>query len=349
MKTGVLLINLGTPDAPRAPEVRRFLREFLSDPGVLGLSPIPRWLLVNLVILPSRPKKSAEAYAAIWSDEGSPLMVHSRALAEKVNPLLPDLTVALGMRYGSPSIAAGFEELKAAGCERVIVVPLFPQYSGATFGSILERVEELSATHWQPEQISVVPPFYDDAGFLESFAELGRAEFEARKPDHVLFSFHGLPERFVRDADPSSSHCLSNPDCCAQITEVNRSCYRAHCMATARGIASRLELAPEMWSVSFQSRLGRTPWLGPYTDQVVVELAKSGVRRLAVYCPSFVADCLETLEEIGLRAGEDFREAGGESLDLIPSLNSGDTWVSAVAMLVQKAEANWAPLETASA
>jgi len=349
VKTGVLLINLGTPDAPRTPEVRRFLREFLSDPGVLGLSPIPRWLLVNLVILPRRPKQSAEAYAAIWSDEGSPLMVHSRALVEKVRPLLPDFTVALGMRYGTPSIADGFEELKAAGCERVIVSPLFPQYSGATFGSILERVEELSTTHWQPDEISIVPPFYDDPGFLDSFAELGREALETRQPDHLLFSFHGLPESFVRDADPSSSHCLSNPDCCAEITEVNRSCYRAHCMATARGIAERLALAPEEWSVCFQSRLGRTPWLGPYTDQVVVDMAKSGVRRLAVYCPSFVADCLETLEEIGMRAGMEFQEAGGESLDLIPSLNSTDSWVHAVAKLVQKADANWAPLETASA
>ena len=346
MKTGVLLINLGTPDAPRTPEVRRFLREFLSDPEVLGLSPIPRWLLLNLVILPTRPQKSAEAYAAIWTDEGSPLMVHSLALVEKIKPQLGDLTVALAMRYGRPSISTGFEELKQAGCDRVIVVPLFPQYSGATFGSILERVEELSAVHFQAADITVVPPFYSDSGFLESFAELGRTILDEREPDHVLFSFHGLPESFVREADPSGSHCLSSPTCCDQITEVNRSCYRAHCMASARGIASRLQLAPELWSVSFQSRLGRTPWLGPYTDHVVADLARKGVRRLAVYCPSFVADCLETLEEIGLRAGDDFRAAGGEELILVPSLNSMDSWVTAVADLVRAAEENWAPFQS---
>ncbi len=345
MKTGVLLINLGTPDAPRVPEVRRFLREFLSDPGVLGLAPIPRWLLVNLVILPTRPKKSAEAYAAIWSEEGSPLMVYSRELQERLKPLLEGKTVSLAMRYGTPSIEQGFEELWEAGCERVIAMPLFPQFSGATFGSILERIREVSRAHWQPNDIAIVPPFHSDPGFLSSFAEVGRGALDESQPDHVLFSFHGLPESFIRDADPSGTHCLATRDCCAEITEVNSSCYRAHCMATARGIASRLELEPEKWSVSFQSRLGKTPWLGPYTDQVVVELANQGVRKLAVYCPSFVADCLETLEEIGLRAAEDFRSAGGETLDMIPSLNATRPWVEAVAALVQATEADWASLQ----
>lgn len=337
MSTGVLLVNLGTPDAPRVPEVRRFLSEFLSDPGVLGMSPIPRWLLVNLVILRTRPKYSAEAYAAIWTDEGSPLMVHSQALLADLKPMLPEFELALSMRYGTPSIADGFALLKAAGCERVIVLPLFPQYAEATTGSIEGRVEALSAPHWKPSEITVVPAFFDDPGFLSAFADVGRPVLTDKQPDHVLFSFHGLPESHIRRADKTGKHCLEKNNCCDAITEVNASCYRAQCMASARGIASRLELEPDQWSVSFQSRLGRTPWLSPYTDKVVVELAESGVKRLAVYCPSFVADCLETLEEIGLRAGEEFREAGGESLELVPSLNSTALWTQAVAKLVRGA------------
>jgi ferrochelatase len=340
--TGLLLINLGTPDAPTTPAVRRYLRQFLSDPRVLDMNPVGRAALLYGVILPFRPAKSAAAYRKIWMDAGSPLLVHGRALVEAVRARLgAGWAVELGMRYGAPSLDAALERLAEAGCERLVVLPLYPQYASSSTGSSVEAVLRAVARRWVTPGLAVVEEFYDDAAFLAAFAERGAPLVAEARPDHVLFSFHGLPERQIRKADPTGAHCLASESCCAAIGAANRHCYRAQSYATARGIAERLRLSE--WSVSFQSRLGRTPWLRPYTDVVLPELARAGKRRVVVFCPAFVADCLETLEEIGIRAREDFLRAGGEALTLVPSLNAQASWAEAVVGIVRRQAARFSP------
>lgn len=331
---GVLLINLGTPDAPQSGPVRTYLREFLSDPRVIDINPVGRKLLLEAVILPLRPAKSAKAYRLVWTREGSPLLVESLALAARVRETL-GIPVELGMRYGNPSIASALQKLVGARVDRIAVAPLYPQYSSAATGSSLEEVFRQAGKLDVVPNLSTVPPFHDDVGFIEAFALQGEPVIAREKPDHVLFSFHGLPERHVRRTDPTGRHCLQSADCCDSMVDANRDCYRAQCFATARALAARLALSPQGWTVSFQSRLGRTPWIKPYTDLVLPELAARGVKRIAVFCPAFVADCLETLEEIGLRARDQWLGLGGESLALVPSLNASPGWVSALTALLQ--------------
>jgi ferrochelatase len=339
---GLLLINLGTPDDPSVRSVRRYLREFLSDPRVIDLSPVARALLVHLVILPFRPRRSAEAYTKIWTPRGSPLRVYGEDLAAATRARLGDgWRVELAMRYGAPSIADALARLRAAGAERLVVFPLYPQYASSSTGSSLEAVYRALAPLEVVPPACAVEPFYDRPLFLDAFAAVGGPVVAAERPDHVLFSFHGLPERQVRRADPGGAHCLARADCCDRIVAENRACYRAQCFATARGIAERLALPDGRWSVSFQSRLGRTPWIRPHTDVVLPELARGGTRRVAVFCPAFVADCLETLEEIGIRGRESFLAAGGESLALVPSLNATPQWADAVVALVREQAARY--------
>jgi ferrochelatase len=334
-RTGILLINLGTPDAPDAASVRRYLREFLSDPRVLDIHPIGRALLLYLIILPTRPKRSAAAYRQIWTAEGSPLLVHSRALADALRERMPEHPIELAMRYGNPAIEPALTRLRERSCDRIVVVPLYPHYAASSTGSSVERVYRLAAKLWNTPYITVVPPFYEHPAFIAAFAGVGRPQLDALAPDHVLFSFHGLPERHViASADPKL--CTVKPDCCDRLVDGNRNCYRAQCFATARALAAKLGLASDAWSTSFQSRLGRTPWIKPYTDEVIPALAKRGVRKLAVFCPAFVADCLETLEEIGIRARTDFLAAGGETLELMTSLNDAPVWVEALEQLVRE-------------
>jgi len=336
--TGVLLVNLGTPEAPRPREVRRYLREFLSDPLVIDLPALPRWLLLHAVILPTRPRASAAAYEKIWTEEGSPLLLHGQALRDAVAAQLGDgFAVELGMRYGEPSLPSALDALRDAGVAEILVLPLFPQYSMAATGSVEMRVAKWVESASQAPPVRTLGAFYDDPGFLAAWAASARTELEAFAPDHVLFSYHGLPERQVRTADPSGSHCLASDSCCDAVGTVNRDCYRAQCFATTRALAARLGLAPDGHSSAFQSRLGRTPWIRPYTDHRLPELAAQGVERLAVLCPAFVADCLETLEEIGIRARAQWHELGGEELHLIPSLNAHPTWAAAVADLIRAA------------
>jgi protoporphyrin/coproporphyrin ferrochelatase len=338
--TGVLLVNLGTPDAPESGPVRRYLREFLSDPRVLDINPVGRWALLELVILPRRPAESAAAYRKIWLEEGSPLLVYGQALAEGVRARLdPDhYRVELAMRYGEPSIDAGLGRLRAAGCDHLVVVPLYPQYASSSTGSTVEAVYRSAARHWNTPFVTVVPPFYDDPRFIGAFEAVTRPVLDDLQPDHVLFSFHGLPERHVLKSDETTRHCLRSETCCGRIIDANRNCYRAQCFATARALASRLSLADDDYTISFQSRLGRAVWIRPYTDHLLAELPGRGVRKLAVVCPAFVADCLETLEEIGIRANADFQAAGGEQLRLVPSLNAEPAWVDAVVGFVRDAQ-----------
>jgi protoporphyrin/coproporphyrin ferrochelatase len=333
-RAGLLLVNLGTPSSPEPGAVRRYLRQFLSDPRVLDIHPVARWLLLNVAILPFRPGATAAAYRKVWTERGSPLLVHSLDLVEKVRARLPGVPVELGMRYQEPSLRVALERLLAAGCDRITVFPLYPQYASSSTGSSLEEVWRLAGRLWNTPALRVVPPFYDHPAFLDAFARVARPVLDEANPDLVLMSFHGLPERQVKKSDATGRHCLASASCCDALVDSNRMCYRAHCFATARGLAERLGLAGR-YEVAFQSRLGRTPWIRPFTDVRVRELAAKGTRRLAVLCPSFVADCLETLEEVGLRLREDFLAHGGEELRLVPSLNATDAWVEAVVELAR--------------
>ncbi|CAM3508211.1 ferrochelatase [Corallococcus sp. ZKHCc1 1396] len=338
-KRGLLLINLGTPDAPESGPVRRYLREFLNDPRVIDIHPVGRWFLLNLFILPFRPAKSAEAYRKVWTQEGSPLLVYGRALEAAVAERLKgDYEVALAMRYGNPSLPDVIARLKAKGVSEFTVLPLYPHEAASSASSSLARTYEVLAEGWDVPNVRAVPAFFDDAGFLDAFASVARPVIDEARADHVLFSFHGLPERHMRKSDPTGQHCLASAGCCDVLGDANRHCYRAQCFDTARSLARRLALPEGGYTVSFQSRLGRTPWVKPYTDVVLPELAARGVKRLAVMCPAFVADCLETLEEVGIRAKEQFVEAGGEALTLVPSLNAHPEWVDAVVRLVRASD-----------
>jgi ferrochelatase len=336
---GLLLINVGTPDAPTPGAVRRYLRQFLGDPRVLDINPIGRALLLNLIILPTRPARSAHAYAQVWDPErGSPLRYHSQELARSVAAALgDDWRVELAMRYGAPSIATALETLIAAGIDRLIALPLFPQYASSSTGTALEELYRVSGRRRTVPPLQVVPPFWDDEGFGAAFASVARPHLAAFGADHVLMSFHGLPERHMVNGDPTGQHCLASTTCCDAMVDANRNCYRAQAFATARNLANRLGLAEGTWSTSFQSRLGRTPWIKPYTDVVLPALAARGVKRVAVMCPAFVADCLETLEEIGLRAATDWKSSGGDELRLIPSLNAEPAWVDTVVAMARRA------------
>ncbi len=332
---GLLLINLGTPDAPRTREVRRFLREFLSDPRVIDLPAWRRWLLLNLIILPFRSPRSAHAYQQIWTAEGSPLRVHGEALARALRERL-GVPVALGMRYGSPSLEAALAELDAAGVTRVVTLPLFPQYAASSYGSAAAELYRAAGARERVPALSVVPPFYDHPAFVEALAAVSGPALAEAAPERVLISFHGIPERHVRQADPTGARCLASASCCDAIGPHNRACYRAQCFATARALAAALGLEPARWELTFQSRLGREPWLAPYTDERVTALAREGVRRLAIVPASFAADCLETLEELGLRAKEAFLAAGGEALVVTPCLNADPRWVEGALRLVRE-------------
>jgi ferrochelatase len=336
--TGLLLINLGTPDEPTTPAVRRYLAEFLSDPRVIDINPVGRALLLHGIILRTRPPKSAHAYQQIWdAQRGSPLMAHSKDLAAGVAAKLGDAwRVELAMRYGNPSILRGIGRLREAGVDRIVVLPLYPQYAASSTGTSVARVMEIAGAGWDTVPIDIVPAFYDDPGFLQAFTAVAQPALAAAKADHVLFSYHGLPERQVIKSDPSKKHCLQDKSCCDRITATNQNCYRAQCYATTRMLAERLGLSEGGYSVCFQSRLGRTPWIGPHTDAVIDELAKAGKKRVAVLCPAFVADCLETLEEIGMRAKEQFKAGGGEDLVLVPSLNSTPAWIDAVCAIAER-------------
>ncbi|GMW03403.1 MAG: ferrochelatase [Candidatus Hydrogenedentota bacterium] len=335
-RVGILLMNTGTTAAPRAAETRTYLREFLSDPRVLDINPISRWLILNLFILPFRPAKSAEAYEAVWTETGSPLLALSEKLLERLRQRMPEAAIEIGMRYGKPSITEAFDKLIAQDVDRILAVPLFPQYASAANGSVLEMVHRLAAEKWNVPPISTLPAFYLDEGFIDSWVAVSKPILDDFEADLVLMSYHGLPERQVKKSDPGGRHCLVKSGCCDRAVPENAYCYRHHCMETSRALAAKLGLANEQWQVSFQSRLGRDPWLKPPTDEVVPALPKQGVKRLAVLCPAFTVDCLETLEEIGIRAKEDFLGAGGEAFQLVPCLNDHPKWVNALANMLQQ-------------
>jgi ferrochelatase len=334
-KIGVLLMNLGTPDAPDAEKVGEYLREFLMDRYVVDIPAPLRWLLVHRIIVPRRSHASAEAYRKVWTDRGSPLKFHSEDLTSGVGAKLgEDYDVRLAMRYRSPSIESILKDWRGPNFSEIRVLPLYPQYATASTYSSEEAVTRTAETMGITAPIRFLRPFYGDEGYLGAFARRTAETLKAGPWDHVLFSFHGLPERQIRKTDTTGT-CLKDKSCCERVRKPEEdTCYRSHSYATAREIAKRLELPADSWSVSFQSRLGRTKWIEPYTDVVLPELARRGTKNVVVVCPAFVADCLETIEEIGIRAVDLFREAGGSTLRLVPSLNSEPDWIAAVAKLV---------------
>jgi len=336
MRTGLLLINLGTPDAPTTGAVRRYLREFLGDPRVLDIHPVGRALLLHLIILPTRPAKSAQAYASIWdAKRGSPLLYHSRDLAEAVAEKLgADWHVELAMRYGKPSLGDALDAFAEREVERIVVMPLFPQYASSSTGTAQARVMELAGQSWNVPALDFVPAFYNDPGFLTAFEQVARPVLADFRPDHVLFSFHGLPVRQIVKTDRHGTVCFQRETCCDELKNPN--CYRAQSFATARALAERLALTSDRYTICFQSRLGRTPWIKPYTDHIIDQLGRGGTKRLAVMCPAFVADCLETVEEIGIRAREQWKRAGGDELILVPSLNATRPWIDAVCAIATR-------------
>lgn len=333
-KQGVLLVNLGSPDSTSVPDVRKYLRQFLMDKHVLD-SPWPvRWFVVNCLILPKRPAESAEAYSAIWTDEGSPLIVTSRGqqrlLAEKTG-----WTVELAMRYQNPSIPDAVRKLADQGIEELVVVPLYPHFAMSSYESSQVEVERTVARIAPGMACRFVPPFYDRGDYLDALAASAKPQLEGGY-DHVLFSFHGLPERHLRVSDPSGAHDGFDYTRCDGECPTLETCYKGQCHRTVDEFVERVGIPAEKHSTSFQSRLGREPWLRPYTDEVVKELPSRGVKKLLVLCPAFVTDCLETLEEIGIRAQEDFVAAGGEELTLVPCLNEHPAWIAALENMVRE-------------
>ena len=318
-KTGILVTNLGTPDAPTAPAVRRYLKQFLSDPRVVEIAKPVWWLILNGIILNTRPKQSAAKYASIWGKDGSPLKVHSAKQALRLQGFLHqagiEVAVELGMRYANPSIAAGLDTLKAQGCENIIVLPLYPQYAASTTASTFDAVSAWAARTRKLPGISFVRHFHDHPGYLAALAASVKEHWarEAGRPDVLVMSFHGLPRYTLDKGDP----------------------YFCECMKTGRLLAEALGLSGQQYRISFQSRFGRAEWLQPYTAATLEELGRARTGRVDVICPGFPADCLETLEEIAIAGKEIFQHAGGGSFTYIPCLNERDDWIHTLADLVK--------------
>ncbi|MFZ1539054.1 MAG: ferrochelatase [Chromatiaceae bacterium] len=323
-RTGVLLVNLGTPDAPERAAVRRYLKEFLWDPRVVEIARPLWWLILNGVILNTRPQRSAHAYARVWSAQGSPLLAFSQAQHQALAAALgPEIRVALAMRYGNPGIAAGLAALRGAGVRRLLVLPLYPQYSATTTASVFDKVTaELQGWRWLPE-LRFVNQYHDDPAYIQALADSVQAFQEAHgRPERLMMSFHGLPQAFCAAGDP----------------------YYCHCQKTARLLAERLQLAGDDYAVTFQSRLGVKAWLQPYTDETLKALPAQGIRRVQVVCPGFSADCLETLEEVALENRDYFLAAGGASYQYIPCLNDQPGHIACLRGLVEKHLQGWEPV-----
>lgn len=334
LEDGLLLVNLGSPASPKVYDVRTYLTQFLHDPYVIDLPAPVRRLLVEGLILRTRPKRSAAAYQKIWWEEGSPLVVLTERLASKVRQRI-EVPVVFGMRYGVPSIASAISELQRLGVRRIVMMPLYPQYAMA---STLTAVEDARAAVRMLDpslDLVIVPPFYSEPEFLDAEANLIRYAVTST-PDHMLFSYHGLPERHLRKTDPTNGHCLRSSSCCETASEAHATCYRHQCIRTTESLLRRCEIAPARATMTFQSRLGMDQWLRPYTLVTALSLAQAGVNHLAIVCPSFVTDCLETLEEIGHGLREAFMSAGGQHLTVIPCLNDSDMWADAVVSIAQR-------------
>ncbi|GAB2762985.1 ferrochelatase [Salinimicrobium soli] len=339
MSKGVLLVNLGSPESTDPKDVKKYLDEFLMDERVIDVPYWARTLLVRGIILNTRPKKSAEAYQKIWWEEGSPLIVLSERLRDKVDDLT-SVPVALAMRYGKPSILQGLQELHDKGVDEVLLFPLYPQFAMATTETILVLAEELRKKHFPNMKFTSVPAFYNHSDYIRVLANSISESLENVDYEHLLFSYHGVPERHIRKSDITKSHCKIDGSCCQTPSAAHQFCYRHQCYETTRLVAEYLGLEDGTYSVSFQSRLGFDPWLKPYTDRTIERLGLEGTKKMAIVTPAFVSDCLETLEEIAMEGKEIFEEVGGEKFTVVPCLNDRDEWVKILARWVDE----WATL-----
>jgi protoporphyrin/coproporphyrin ferrochelatase len=329
-KTGLLVANLGTPNSPELWDVFRYLNEFLTDPRVVDYPWLKRQLLVRGLIVPLRFRQSAELYKKLWTPEGSPLLVHGKAVAKQLQENLgSDFKVALGMRYQNPSIDSALEEIREEGVKEIIVFPLFPQYASATTGSVHQKVMESVKKWTNIPKMTFIDSYADHPALINAFCERAR-QYPIDSYDGIILSFHGLPSRQVVQAN-CKNRCLTE-GCCNTLHKNNRLCYRAQCFATARAIAKELNLSD--YKISFQSRLGKEPWIEPYTSDVIHQMAKEGKKRLLVLCPSFVCDCLETTCEISYEYAEEFKALGGEELQLVEGLNSHPSWIEAIREII---------------
>jgi len=323
---GVLLVNLGSPEAPTPEAVKPYLDQFLMDERVIDLPYLLRAFVVRGIILRKRPAKSAEAYKKIWWDEGSPLLVISKRTQKKVQERL-EIPVALAMRYGNPSIEAGLQELYDKGVKDVLLFPLYPQFAMATTETILVLAEKIRKQKFPDMKFSQINSFYNREGYAEELAKVVQENLDGYDYDKLLFSYHGVPERHIKKADVTKSHCTIDDSCCTLKSAAHEFCYRHQCFETTRLVTEYLGIPKEKYTQTFQSRLGIDKWLQPFTDETVEKLAKEGVKKIAVVTPAFVADCIETLEEIEMEAGKAFKENGGEEFKMIPCLNDRDSWI----------------------
>lgn len=335
-KTGVLLVNLGTPDAPDRGSVYRYLKQFLLDPRVIDYPWIARQLLVRGIIVPFRSGSSSKLYKKLWTEEGSPLKVYGERLTAGVSEQLgEEFHVELAMRYQSPSIESAIERLEKKRISKLIVFPLFPHYASASTGSVHEEVMRVFSKKQIVLPLEMINSYPVDERMVDVFVNNTKS-FGVEHYDHILFSYHGLPERHMRKVDPGGTHCLKAKDCCKQIGPENQFCYSAQCHATTYAIAEKLGITEKDYTICFQSRLGKEEWVKPYTSDILQIRADAGDKKLLVLCPAFVADCLETTVEVLDEYAEEWEEMGGETIDLVPSLNDNPAWVKAVAEMVQE-------------
>ena len=336
-KKGVLLVNVGSPDSPAVKDIKRYLREFLMDERIIDLPYLLRYTLVNGIILNTRPPKTSKAYQKIWWNEGSPLIVITKRLTEKIQQQV-SVPVVMAMRYGNPNIASGLQQLHDQGVDEVLLMPLYPQYAMATTQTIEVFAQQLVKKQFPKMKLIKFPAFFHRSEYIEALAEVTRKYLENNPCDHLLFSYHGVPERHLRKVTPTPVHknILEGTTCCDPYSEEGKYCYRSHCFETTRLLVEKLGLQKGTYSQSFQSRLGNDKWITPFTADKIAQLAQQGVKKLAVITPAFVTDCVETLEEIEMAGGKTSRENGGEEFKMVPCLNDSNLWVHALSKWINE-------------
>jgi len=332
MSRGVLLVNIGSPASTSVGDVRKYLREFLMDGRVLDMAWPIRFCIVNFVILPWRSKESALAYEKVWTPEGSPLVVTSKHVQAELQKRVSG-PVELAMRYQNPSVDSAVKSLYAKGAEDVLVIPLLPHYAMTSYETAVVRVQEVAAKLAPQMKVTVEPPYYDQPDYIAALVA-SAGDYLKKDYDHLLFSFHGVPERQIKKSDTTARHCLTVPSCCEVASPSHATCYRAQCFKTMQAFVTKAGVPAGRFSISFQSRLGKDPWLKPYTNMELERFGKSGVKKMLVICPTFVSDCLETIEEIGMQGRKTFLQAGGEEFTRIPCLNEHPQWIATLEKMI---------------
>ncbi len=327
---GFLLINLGSPDSTSIPDVKKYLDEFLMDKRVIGKSYWFRWFLVKIIILNTRPRKSAKAYKKIWWKEGSPLIVLSQRLFEKIKKLIK-IPIALAMRYGSISIVKGLKELNDYGVKEVVVLPLYPHYAMSSYETVVEKVKKEVKLNFPSLKLKIIKPFYKNKNYIKLLSNKIKETISKIEYDHILFSYHGIPVSHLKISDPTNKHCYKIKNCCSVSSQAHETCYKHQVLETTELVVKELNIDKDKYSNAFQSRLPNEAWLKPYTDNELERLAKKGIKNLVIVTPAFVTDCLETLEEIAMEGKEEFLEAGGENYHYVPCLNDDDDWAKLIA------------------